>query len=54
MCLLLRHLLQSLMCCVLKKCSYADLGCSKWLFELVLPFYQLKTVWLFSLTIGIN
>jgi len=29
-------------------CSSADLSCSKWLFELLLPFCQLKSVWPFT------
>jgi len=41
------HLCQSYMLCI-QRCSYAYLWCKEWLFELLLPFYLLKSVWLFS------
>ncbi|MEQ2309026.1 hypothetical protein AMECASPLE_034357 [Ameca splendens] len=31
-----------------QRCSSACLGCNEWLFELLLPFYQLEPVWPFS------
>ncbi len=31
-----------------KRCSSSDLGYNEWLFELLLPFYQLEPVWPFS------
>ncbi|MEQ2300626.1 hypothetical protein AMECASPLE_027644 [Ameca splendens] len=32
----------------IQRCSSACLGCNEWLFELLLPFYQLEPVWPFS------
>jgi len=31
-----------------QRCSSADLGCNEWLFEWLLPSYQLEAVWPFS------
>lgn len=38
------HLLQGLVVLCIHTCSSADLGCDKWILELLLLFYQLSLV----------